>query len=801
MPAAPEGIDAVAALAARSGAIYDQIKSLSEDKDLAGTARTFAKVDRVIETLERDQRRIADELARQKKAAADELERQKKAVEAAAIRAQRQKQEEEERKARTVSVQAEFLKKKEESKAEEQAQAQLASLAKEKEAQRKKERAELDRLRDEEREAQLKAEVLYQQAQAFFRQKEYDAARERLTEVTRTSPDYKDTVKLIIAIDRAKDEAVFMDAQNKDGEEVRLLAEQATAVNLQVLDLSQKKDYGAVEQRFGELEGLLVQIKAVKERMRERREEFEMRWEQKTRERQAEARGRLAPKGAKDSRDTRSLRQEAVAIFREGQQLYTADKFAEARIKFLESARVDPTYKAAMTYITRIDRILAKRDFEVDQEKAEGADATAVAPDPRRALLVSEEGARLYKTRRYREARIKFEELSQIGDDGDKRSAAKYLDLIDQALEREKKKAEDEKRAQKERFLQERRNQAKLQLQRDQHIQDAERRKIQGLAAAQKKVDIRRQQELRAIERENYSQRRNMIEKENREFAAIVADSRQEHAKFTVDPMKEDQPSRDIRSAQAESEAETKQAGVLADSTRAGLTDPLIEDVSRDKIMENPGRTDRRTAVGLAKEDARSDTKAVHQARQVEAAATDEQQAVSARVVREAKKSKRTLRREEAQRQAADDAIKQKRLAAEQAPDTDKGLQQQELIRRNQQEVAAILNEPLPAAPEVKAAVLPEATASVAIQDAVAREKKQLEEQRQAIRKDFEEGVDRLYQEAVDLYKKRSYDDSLQSFTEVDGLIKGYKKTGKYLKDLERLSPKAAQGAAQASSP
>jgi hypothetical protein len=63
-----EEAQAIAKLSARSSTIYRQIKSLSEDKKLSDTSRTFAKVDRLIEELDAEHRRMVEQVAREKKA-------------------------------------------------------------------------------------------------------------------------------------------------------------------------------------------------------------------------------------------------------------------------------------------------------------------------------------------------------------------------------------------------------------------------------------------------------------------------------------------------------------------------------------------------------------------------------------------------------------------------------------------------------------------------------------------------------------------------------------------------------------
>ncbi len=161
--------------------------------------------------------------------------------------------------------------------------------------------------------------------------------------------------------------------------------------------------------------------------------------------------------------------------------------------------------------------------------------------------------------------------------------------------------------------------------------------------------------------------------------------------------------------------------------------------------------------------------------------------------------------KEENARQKSEKAAEQKRREIEKslpdqvkAPGSKVVLRdplQEELIRRNQQEVAMILKDIPDASPLARPVPVPsidveqEDPAVLLIKQAAEEEKRQLEEQRQLIRKDFEDGVERVYSEAVVLFKKKKYSEAYEDFQQVDGLIKGYKKTADYLKDIERRAP------------
>ena len=99
-----------------------------------------------------------------------------------------------------------------------------------------------------------------------------------------------------------------------------------------------------------------------------------------------------------------------------------------------------------------------------------------------------------------------------------------------------------------------------------------------------------------------------------------------------------------------------------------------------------------------------------------------------------------------------------------------------------------------PAKSEKQVPVFDRATSKIAAEDQERRqlkqaaedEKKALEQQRIAIRRDFEAGVSKLYNEAIDLYKKHEYPQALEDFNQVNELIKGYKKTEYYIEQIDK---------------
>ncbi|MEI8012880.1 MAG: hypothetical protein WCI27_10470, partial [Candidatus Omnitrophota bacterium] len=431
-PFSPEDEKALAALSARSEKIYAQIKSLSEDRELASTARTFAQVDKFIEGLAVERRRMMAD-----------IERQKKADEAAALQ-KRRKEEQDLRRQAKPKVKS------------------VPAVALKAPSSEKKVVPQVDPVQEQQKKLKAKAEEIYQQAQKSWHDKNYDAARDKFLALEKESPDYKETVLYLTKIERVKDDESIRTEEARDRDAIQAMARKATTVNVEILDLSRKREYAAVETRFNDLEAILKDIQAVKTRVEDRRAQYAVRWDKKVAERQSD-------KGKK-TRESSTV-EKARVLFADAQKSYDNQDYVQARTQFVDAVAMNPACrKAAGGYIARIDRVLAKRDFEAQrlkkQIKREGT-AALDAPQVRlpevvkRAGVVSEQGNSLFRARRYREAGIKFEELAEIGTPSEKRAARHYLAVIAAELAKERQVSESERGALENRYLKERSLRAK----------------------------------------------------------------------------------------------------------------------------------------------------------------------------------------------------------------------------------------------------------------------------------------------------------------------------------------------------
>ena len=491
-------------LSARSGRIYRQIQALAEEKDVADSSRTFAKIDQIIATIESEQKKVARQIEIQEKNDAVSAQRAK-GMERAAVAKERE-----------AAARHETLKQKEQKTAAQETEDRDALINKERQDIVLREKEEKEKVLGQERDTRLKAEVLYQQGLNLYREKSYVDAKDRFQAVQKILADYRDTGRYLLRIEHWEGEQEIIKGENQDRTEVARLAEKANGINQEVQSLTAQKNYPVVREKFAEMENLLKEIQVIKGRMQFRRRDYERSWEEHAK---AESQKAVQTKAVKDMKplvEGMTRREKALVLYHDGQMFYSNGRYPEARVKFVEASAMDPGLKAAYSYVKRIDRVLEKRDYEIQKDSIrdenrglelgqesknnappeQSAASTAVpAAEPGtsqrtqevqddRTRKVYEEGIRLYRSKRYREARVKFEEAAQYGDPGHRDKAKRYLGLIDNALENQRLKAEQDRVKEEQRYLEAKRAENRMSWERDQQIR-AERMRVDEQLARQ----------------------------------------------------------------------------------------------------------------------------------------------------------------------------------------------------------------------------------------------------------------------------------------------------------------------------
>ena len=786
---------AVQELSTRSADLYRQIKDLSNDKEMASVTRTFSKIDKVIANLESEQNRIAQEILRQEKAAreaAAKIARDEKA--ARIVQAQEAAKNKKVAGAQSVVTPegvkapvAPIPKTAEQQKADAERQ-RLVEAEKLRQEAKRQEREAQDKKRNEEMELHRKADALYQQATDLFRSKKYSLARERFNDLLKLIPGYKDGEKYLVRIDRSEGEEKLLEEENKDKQEIARLADKANTVNVDALQCSQDKNFIGLQTKFSDLAELLKEIKVVKDRMQIRRDKFAASWESRADDSKKKLVLKEKIRRMKLAAEKQEIREKSRKLFREGEMFYANGEYPEARAKFVEAALVDPNLRAAKTYTERIDRISSGRDYEEQrnaikkenrdlerrQEKKEGLIADQVAgsavTDFTRANTVYDEGIAFYKIKRYREARIKFEEASKEGDGDQRKKAERYLKLVETALEDERLQAEKAKADGEKRYVETKRTEDLLSSQPDD--------KKQHVGGVSKSFDeeaddaaVQRQLEIRMIEQQNALERSKMFEEgaqaskkadqedkaEGRKYTTI---SRQENMK----PLQKEEVQKEVVKVSKEEVKVSTPPQVVLKKEAPVVTDVKTETVSRNVLKKNRdlSTTDVREVRRFQRLAAEENARQEREERQLAALAREKKIMLRDQV----HISKEVVEQDEV-------PVPEKVIKKEQAPVSKKVVQKAQAPSLS----LVVLRDDRKAAQEEKSRLL---------KVAADQEKRLLNQQRAAIQKDFEAGVSRLYNDAVLLFNKQLYEEAREVFLEVQGLISGYKKTDDYLKQISR---------------
>ncbi len=799
----------VADLSQKSGLLYSQIRALADDKDLAAAAKTFSKIDKIVESLEQEKKRLARTIERGEKEARERAGRIK-AVEKEEARSVE----------KSAAVHQQDLKQKQVEKKDEEERARQAVAMKEQQDLKRKERARLAQVQEMERENALKAEVLYRQGLGKLNDKNYALAKERFMDAQKVLPGYKDTDQLLVRIDKVEGEQKLLEQENVDHGKIATIAEKANAVNLEALALSTAKNFTDLQKKFDELSSLLKDIQAIKAQMLARREGFRVEWETKL----AASRARSAvPRPIKDAKamvEGRTARQQAEGFYKEGEVFYHAGQYAEARVKFRDAFSADPTFKAAYTFSLRVDRILERRDFEEQQDrgnrerrhfedKQEGKEHPASVddlqmPDPARAKEVFGEGIALYKAKSYKEARIKFEELMKVGDDSQRSKARRYLGLIESGIEKARQEMEKERTREEARYLEAKRMEIRMAWEKDKGLQAQQLADSSASNQRGQEVAVERQVLLRSIEQENDAQRKKMLAEKLRqkdiaerqtltEWGKVRKIAAHQDVKMDVKapamPDKVDAGKLLLVPAKKVEPVPRKEKSVPVDEGKSPVqevkvavavaaTDVKTEARSREKLAASSMK---KKPLLVTATDSREDAKfqrLITREKALEARETERKRLIMEQEHRSRELEK--MRLEEKKQRALDNQNRREQRGGKAVVVSVPG----------KPEVGVQV--PVAAVPVVLAPPLKGAGSFDVYKVAANEEKRRLEEQRSAIVHDFEVGVERLYVEAQDLYTKHAYEESKADFDQINELSKGYKRTEQYLTLINKELAKAS---------
>ena len=213
-------------------------------------------------------------------------------------------------------------------------------------------------------------EDFFQQGASALKSGDYVVARKKFIEVSRLDPKYRNVERMLLTVEQQQKEAKLQVIEAFDRRKIAGLAVQADQLNQDAYLLSRRGDYQSVQKKFTDLEDVLAEMENVKAGIISRRSGLKTAKDIKQAELKVEEK----------------LVEKSRILYREGQQHYSAERFAEARVKFLESSKADPSFLAPRSYLDRIDRILAKRDYE--QSRLQAAEKVEALPEASQRAVV-----------------------------------------------------------------------------------------------------------------------------------------------------------------------------------------------------------------------------------------------------------------------------------------------------------------------------------------------------------------------------------------------------------------------------
>jgi len=582
-----------------------------------------------------------------------------------------------------------------------------------------------DQARQQQEERKAEAQKMYQEGIEFVRTQDYSKAKIKFLEVENTIPDYRSTRHYLSRIE---------DYQKQSGVEAVTTHEKLEAEHLKLLQ--DKEDAGEARQAQEEQE-----------------KQDKMAQDQQT--------------------DLENLAQKASAINDDIIRLSKAQDYDAMKVKFTELENTVTALKVLKDQISKekdhqgqtkqILRESMDHRHEISSQERQAMRQMYAydnqQPKENRLLLSKQpadsdvlrhrevlreendlfnEGVDRYEHKKYTQAKLLFGELA---DQHDPRAEA-WLKKVDRAITQELLKSQEAEERERTAFIAD-----QVKAQRELIvIQERERERQKKLTEEMERqkrlyeddrlLQLRKEETMKAQERERQRQeeKRKQIEQEKEKQQEMYRFHKIEVVKpqpvTTVAPVvtvpSPVVPAVSATQLLAQKEQE-RQAKIKAE-----------QDARQKRIEEQQEENERQQALMTEREKERqAKLKADADAKEARA------QAQAEKLAQEQKRKQEVLRQQEEQRE---EKIKQEQILREEN-------QRKEDFERQERQRQA-----------------------------------ELESQRQLVRKQLEDGVESLYQEALSLYKQGDYSAAADRFKDIQDILPGYKRSGQYMDEARSKS-------------
>ena len=626
-----------------------------------------------------------------------------------------------------------------------------------------KRQQEETKAKQEERRAQ--AEKMYQEAMEYLRSHDYAKAKIKFMGLENIIPDYKAAHRYLSRIEEdqkqenaqavtnyEKNEAAHLkqlqDKENAEAERrtqqeqekqrnieqeqqaaLQNLAQKASAINDDIILLSRQQDYEAMKAKFTELENTVAALTTLKDAMAKKKD----------------------LQGREKELARESTRQRA--------DMLRSEKREDRQIRAYYKVQPLKEYRPVLSDQPSNADHFKRRDIMQEQN------------------MLFSEGVDRYEHKKYTQAKLLFGELADQHD----RRAEVWLKKVDRAITRELLRSQEGEERERTAFISDQlRAQRQLAI-----IQERERdrqKKLTEELEHQKRLfednrllQLRKEETMKVQDRERQHQeeKRLQLEKENTKQQATFRFHKIETNNSPKQPVIASAAKQSLNNPplfHKEGLGEFKKPPVVAKVQPPTLTPKQLKaqvDFSnkRKAFLDSKYKKEQNEQARQAKIKARADA---IQKRKEERQAKIKAEAEAREKLKEEKRKERE--RQESLR-AEQEKAKSEKLAQEEK-------HREEVLRQQQQEREEKIKK--------EEIVREEAQRRQELERQGRQQQAQLEAQRAAIRKQLEDGVETMYQEAQSLYKQGEYTAAADKFKDVQDILPGYKRSGP-LMDEARL--------------
>lgn len=284
---------------------------------------------------------------------------------------------------------------------------------------------------DIDREARIaleqKAEPVYTEALKLFEEKKFDEALKKFEETETILPNYKSTRPYIKRVNhqiKRAEQQRYKEEQTQQAEVINVLAKQANVLYQKILLLADDRSTAGAQKKFALVDRVFANMSKEQARLLAEiaEEEEKLRLEELAYEQEVE----------------RSEFTNAIdPIYQEAVRLYRAQKYDEAKAKFLEAQSKITDYRSSNRYLLLIDKqnqllqqTIKDREEQIAQLQAKAAENAELAARMQiraqeraminellaRAEEINDEILALSKDRNFEAIKEKFAELEKIVD-------------------------------------------------------------------------------------------------------------------------------------------------------------------------------------------------------------------------------------------------------------------------------------------------------------------------------------------------------------------------------------------------